>query len=409
MTESYDHRNKFTRAEDQKLLLLIGETGPRKWKAIARRMPGKTSRQCRDRYMNYLRDGIVNSKWTDEEDRLLIEKVKEIGTHWSRLTHFFCGRSANNLKNRWYTVHFKRRNQGKSTTNSNDMFNHISNFQQINNTSDVNSLANATNSIDSNTNLNNIPSYQSISNFADTKNIPNFFNAYSLNNLSGINNMNGLQTINNFHIHHSQNIPKTSHQNLISNPNKQLEIESSSLHSSPNYEPFIEQLNRQTNLINCHTNCRALCQVNCPINNYSYNHSNTQFNNHTNIQPLIPQLNHVFVNLLNEPRMKQPVFINHKMKSMPQSCVDTQTFENCPKIVRNDDLLNSKCLRNEVVCDNQRIPEIQSESKKHCLPEVTSICESIGCKYDSTSFLGQLQTSPSIITNLDIMCRNRNV
>ena len=109
MSKANDHRSKFTHSEDTNLLALIKENGPKKWKTIAKKMPGKTARQCRDRYMNYLRDGISNKPWTEEEDLHLLQRVNEFGTHWSKISRFFVGRSANNLKNRWYTYHIKRK------------------------------------------------------------------------------------------------------------------------------------------------------------------------------------------------------------------------------------------------------------------------------------------------------------
>ncbi|OHS93323.1 hypothetical protein TRFO_40405 [Tritrichomonas foetus] len=132
MSESSDHRNKFTQQDDDMLLALIREKGPKKWKSIARLMVDKSARQCRDRYMNYLRDGISNKPWTEEEDSLLSEKVAKIGTHWSKLTQFFHGRSSNNLKNRWYTFHCRRRPLSPKTKASNSQLNNNS-FQNQNN------------------------------------------------------------------------------------------------------------------------------------------------------------------------------------------------------------------------------------------------------------------------------------
>ena len=124
MCEISDHRNKFTQQEDERLISLIKENGAKRWKSIARKMSGKTARQCRDRYMNYLREGLGNRPWTDDEDYLLSQKVKEIGTHWSKIVIFFKGRSTNNIKNRWYTFHLKKKVKPKG-------YNYGQNFQNI--------------------------------------------------------------------------------------------------------------------------------------------------------------------------------------------------------------------------------------------------------------------------------------
>lgn len=94
-------RKKFSFEEDEKLKYLVKKHGSRKWDIIAREIPGRTGRQCRDRYMNYLVPGFFNGQWSKKEDELLLEKYVEFGSQWSKITKFFPGRSANSLKNRW--------------------------------------------------------------------------------------------------------------------------------------------------------------------------------------------------------------------------------------------------------------------------------------------------------------------
>ena len=96
---------RFTPVEDQKLQELVGQFGARRWRRIAQFMPGRTSRQCRDRYCNYLTPEFYNMKWTQEEDALLYQKFQELGSQWAKMTQFFPGKNANNIKNRWnYSV-----------------------------------------------------------------------------------------------------------------------------------------------------------------------------------------------------------------------------------------------------------------------------------------------------------------
>lgn len=96
---------RFTALEDQKLQELVGQFGAKRWRRIAQYMPGRAARQCRDRYCNYLSPDFYNNKWTAEEDYLLYEKFQEYGTQWAKITQFFPGKNANNIKNRWnYSV-----------------------------------------------------------------------------------------------------------------------------------------------------------------------------------------------------------------------------------------------------------------------------------------------------------------
>ena len=69
------HRHKFSPEEDENLRKLIEINGPKKWDHIALSMPGRTGRQCRDRYHNYLDPVLTNGPWTSDEDNILEEKV----------------------------------------------------------------------------------------------------------------------------------------------------------------------------------------------------------------------------------------------------------------------------------------------------------------------------------------------
>ena len=84
------------------------------WRFVALMIPNKPARQCRDRYMNYLVPGFSNSAWTDEEDKLLSKKFKEIGPHWSVIQQFFPNRTANSIKNRHKYTLSKHSNLMKS-------------------------------------------------------------------------------------------------------------------------------------------------------------------------------------------------------------------------------------------------------------------------------------------------------
>ena len=106
---SFNIRRKFSPEEDVQLSKLIEIYGPKKWDTIALSMPGRTGRQCRDRFTNYLDPSLTNGPWTKEEDIMLQQKVYEIGLHWNIIAKFFKGRSTNNIKNRWYTYFCKQK------------------------------------------------------------------------------------------------------------------------------------------------------------------------------------------------------------------------------------------------------------------------------------------------------------
>lgn len=94
-------RAKFSKEEDEILKNLVESLGDNNWQAISNRMPGRNSRQCRERWQNYLSPEIINGPWTPEEDELLVSKYKELGPSWKQISTFFPTRTDINIKSRW--------------------------------------------------------------------------------------------------------------------------------------------------------------------------------------------------------------------------------------------------------------------------------------------------------------------
>jgi hypothetical protein len=46
-------------------------------------MPGRLSRQCRERWHNVLDPNIVRKPWTRAEDLFILEMHKKIGSKWA--------------------------------------------------------------------------------------------------------------------------------------------------------------------------------------------------------------------------------------------------------------------------------------------------------------------------------------
>ena len=100
-------RKVFLKSEDEYLIKAMIESPFISWKEISKKVPGRTGRQCRERWLNYLSPSIEQKGWNEFEDVLLIEKVKQFGTKWKFIINFFPTRSYNNIKNRYYS-HLKR-------------------------------------------------------------------------------------------------------------------------------------------------------------------------------------------------------------------------------------------------------------------------------------------------------------
>jgi hypothetical protein len=105
-------RRKFTGEEDAHLRALVDHMGTRNWDDIARSMHGRTARQCRDRYKNYLLDSLVLAPWTPEEDAIVRQYYQQMGPKWVEIAKFLTGRSSSHVKNRWHR-HLARPDDGK--------------------------------------------------------------------------------------------------------------------------------------------------------------------------------------------------------------------------------------------------------------------------------------------------------
>ena len=102
-------RHKFSADEDERLKELVGIYGIHSWKKIASLMEGRNTRQCRERYINYLSPNLVNGPWTSQEDRFLISLVKRHGSSWAKIVKHFPTRSDVNIKNRYSLLASKGR------------------------------------------------------------------------------------------------------------------------------------------------------------------------------------------------------------------------------------------------------------------------------------------------------------
>lgn len=108
-------RSHFSKEEDEKIKELVKTFGKKNWSVIALFMKGRSAKQCRDRYCNYLIPGYFNGEWSKEEDELLLKLYNENGSKWSLIQSYFPKRSSNSIKNRWF--YFLRKKDEKKSMN----------------------------------------------------------------------------------------------------------------------------------------------------------------------------------------------------------------------------------------------------------------------------------------------------
>ena len=87
--------------QDLNLLAMIAEIGPHQWELISNQMPGRSGKQCRERWHNQLNPLLKKTSWSTEEDWVLFILHQTLQSRWAKITDFLLGRSDNSIKNYW--------------------------------------------------------------------------------------------------------------------------------------------------------------------------------------------------------------------------------------------------------------------------------------------------------------------
>jgi hypothetical protein len=94
-------KNKWSVEQDAQLIAAIQEVGQSSWSEVAALVPGRTGKQCRERWLDKLSPDLLKDDWSAEEDSILLTKQEELGHAWAKIREFLPGRSIGAVKNRW--------------------------------------------------------------------------------------------------------------------------------------------------------------------------------------------------------------------------------------------------------------------------------------------------------------------
>ena len=93
-------KTPFTPEEDQKIRDLVEEKGTHAWTEVTEHLPGRTTRQCRERWNLYLAPDVCNDPWVPEDEAKLLQMYCVLGPKWTLIARAFPNRTANNVKNK---------------------------------------------------------------------------------------------------------------------------------------------------------------------------------------------------------------------------------------------------------------------------------------------------------------------
>lgn len=71
------------------------------WPNVARLVPHRTSKQCRERWYNHVCGAVKKDPWTEAEDATICRVQAVLGNKWSAIAQQLPGRTENQVKNRW--------------------------------------------------------------------------------------------------------------------------------------------------------------------------------------------------------------------------------------------------------------------------------------------------------------------
>ena len=96
--------NRWGHMEDLKLIEARNKDPYGSWIEIAKKIKGRTPRQCRDRWEQQLRPDIKHTPWTDAEDKILLQKAEELNKRWEIIAKHLKGRTGIQCRNRYATL-----------------------------------------------------------------------------------------------------------------------------------------------------------------------------------------------------------------------------------------------------------------------------------------------------------------
>lgn len=104
-------RNVWERKDDVALEKAVYEMGDN-WTLVAKAVTGKTNKQCRERFKNYIDPNLKRSAYTKEEDDFILASAN-LGHGWTKISSSLSGRTDANIRTRCHQL--RRSSKAKET------------------------------------------------------------------------------------------------------------------------------------------------------------------------------------------------------------------------------------------------------------------------------------------------------
>lgn len=114
-----NQRKKWTSQESATLRENVAIFGgkPVEWRMVAKSLPGRSAKQCRERWINQEDPSINHQPITEEEWRHILLERNKHGNNWAKIAESMPTRTPNQIKNKYHSEKNKKRRR-KAQLNS---------------------------------------------------------------------------------------------------------------------------------------------------------------------------------------------------------------------------------------------------------------------------------------------------
>jgi len=97
-------KGAWTDEEDARLKRLLHQNSKKIWGEVAIFIPGRSAKQCRERWCYNLDPNIDKGSWSPDEDAKLMKAQMSIGNKWAQIASMLPGRTENAVKTRFKSI-----------------------------------------------------------------------------------------------------------------------------------------------------------------------------------------------------------------------------------------------------------------------------------------------------------------